>query len=381
MELKDFRVEFDRIDDELVRTFAERMELSTQIAAYKKERNLPIFDAKREREKIAGVTDKLPEELKEYGVALYSLILELSRSRQESVLRTSSALTERIENAIENTPQLFPERASVVCQGVEGAYSQVACERLFRWPVERFVPTFEDVFEAIERSECRYGILPLENSTAGSVNRVYDLMMKHKFHIVRSARVRIDHNLLAKPGTKLSDVREICSHDQAIGQCARFLQGLGEGVTLTRCENTAVAAQMVRASQRRDVAALCSRHCAEIYGLVPLAESVQDQSGNYTRFICISKDLEIYPGADRTSLMMVLTHKPGSLYRVLSRFCALGIDLIKLESRPIPDRGFEFMFYFDLQTSVYSPQFIRMIGEVQSVCDNFSYLGSYSEMI
>ncbi len=381
MELKDYRREFDRIDEELVRDFAERMELSAQIAEYKQARGLSIFDARREREKIAGVTDRLPEELKEYGVALYSLILELSRSRQERVLRTSSELTDRIENAIEHTPRLFPERATVACQGVEGAFSQVACERLFRWPEEHFYKRFEDVFEAIERGECRYGILPLENSTAGSVNRVYDLMMRHNFHIARSVRVRIDHNLLAKPGTKLSDIKEVFSHDQAIGQCARFLGSLGDGLVVTRCENTALAAKMVKESPRADIAALCSRHCAEVYNLNALAESVQDQSGNYTRFICISKDLEIYPGADRTSLMMVLSHKPGSLYRVLSRFCALGIDLIKLESRPIPDRSFEFMFYFDLQTSVYSPQFIRMIGEVQSVCDNFSYLGSYNELI
>ncbi len=132
MELKDYRREFDRVDEELVRSFTERMELSAQIAEYKQARGLSIFDAKREREKIAGVTDRLPEDLKEYGVALYSLILELSRSRQERILRTSSELTERITGAIEHTPRLFPERATVACQGVEGAYSQVACERLFR---------------------------------------------------------------------------------------------------------------------------------------------------------------------------------------------------------------------------------------------------------
>lgn len=380
MDLQECRREIDRIDNELARLFAERMDISAQVAAYKKERGMAVLDARREREKLAAVTDALPEELREYGTALYSLILELSRSRQERILGRGSELAAQISEAIERTPQLFPERAKVACQGVEGAYAQIACERLFRRPEERFFASFEDVFDAIERGECRYGVLPLENSTAGSVNRVYDLMMRRKFHIVRSVRVRVDHNLLAKPGGKLSDVREVFSHDQAIGQCARFLQGLG-GVTLTRCENTAVAARMVRESPRGDVAALCSRHCAELYGLEPLAESVQDQSSNYTRFICISKELEIYPGADRTSLMMVLSHKPGSLYKVLSRFYALGIDLIKLESRPIPDKGFEFMFYFDLQTSVYSPRFLSLMGELRGVCENFSYLGSYSEAI
>ena len=159
-----------------------------------------------------------------------------------------------------------------------------------------------------------------------------------------------------------------------------FLQSL-PGVTVVRCENTAVAAKRVAESGRTDVAALSSRACVGLYGLESLASSVQDQGNNYTRFICIAKDLEIYPGADRTSLMMVLPHKPGSLYKVLSRFYALGINLNKLESRPLPERDFEFMFYFDLETSVYSPQFQQLMGELPGLCEEFSYLGSYREVV
>src|SRR5690606_26694126 len=140
--------------------------------------------------------------------------------------------------------------------------------------------------------------------------------------------------------------------------------------------NTAVAAKMVADSPRSDVAALSSRYCAELYGLSCLADSVQDRGNNYTRFICISKSLEIYPGADKTSIMMVIPHKPGSLYRILSRFYALGINLIKLESRPIPDRDFEFMFYFDLDTPVYSPRFAQLMSELDALCEEFRYLGS-----
>jgi len=236
------------------------------------------------------------------------------------------------------------------------------------------------VFSSIEQGLCRYGVIPLENSTAGSVNQVYDLMMKHHFWVVRSVRLKVDHNLLAPRGVKLSDVKEIFSHEQAISQCADFLAKL-PGVKVTACENTAAAAKKVAESGRTDWAALASRACAELYGLDCLAEAVQDQGNNYTRFICISKNLEIYPGADRTSLMMVLAHKPGSLYKVLSRFNALGINLNKLESRPIPERNFEFMFYFDLDTPVYSPQFIQLMGELDSLCESFSYLGSYSEVV
>jgi chorismate mutase/prephenate dehydratase len=236
------------------------------------------------------------------------------------------------------------------------------------------------VFSAIEKGLCRYGIIPLENSTAGSVNKVYDLMMSHNFRIVRSVRLKVDHNLLVKPGTKLEDIKEIYSHEQAINQCAQYLQKFN-GVKIIPCENTAMAAKYVAQSADNSVAALSSRPCMKLYGLDCLEESVQDQGNNYTRFICISKNLEIYPGADRTSLMLVLPHTPGSLYKVLSRFYALGINLIKLESRPLPERNFEFMFYFDLDTSVYSPKFIELMGEMQNICEEFSYLGSYSEII
>ena len=223
-------------------------------------------------------------------------------------------------------------------------------------------------------------MIPGENSTAVSVNAVYDLMMKHNFRIVRSVRLKIDHNLLVKPGTKWEDVKEIYSHEQAISQCAAFLQQ-HPGIRVVPCENTAVAAKMVADSSRRAIAALASRDCMWLYPLEPLAESVQDQGNNHTRFICISKDLEIYPGADRSSLMLTLPHQPGSLYKLLSRFYALGINMNKLESRPMPERNFEFMFYFDLETSVYSPEFMQLMAELPSLCDSFSYLGSYSEVI
>jgi len=306
--------------------------------------------------------------------------MDLSRSSQNRLLGTDTELTKQITQAIETTPRLFPANATVACQGVEGAYSQIACEKLFKLPSISYYPSFGSVFTAIEEGKCRYGVIPLENSTAGSVNAVYDLMMQHNFRIVRSVRIKVDHNLLAKPGTQLSDIREIYSHEQAISQCAGFLQKLS-GVKVIPCANTAVAAKMVSEAMDNSAAALSSRSCMKLYGLSCLAEAVQDKGNNHTRFICISKDLEIYPGADRTSLMLVLPHTPGSLYKALSRFYALGINLIKLESRPLPDRNFEFMFYFDLDISVYSPQYIQLMGELESISEECSYLGSYSEVI
>ena len=380
MDLNDYRKEIDSIDDQMIALFSRRMDIAAKIAEYKRANGLRVLDARREKEKLRDITEKTPEELRGYVASLYSLIFELSRSHQGRLLGAAGELPAKIAAAIQDTTPLFPENAAVACQGVEGAYSEMACNRLFKRPNTFFFSSFEAVFSAIEKGLCRYGVLPLENSTAGSVNAVYDLMMKHDFRIVRSVRVKVDHNLLANPGARLEDIREIYSHEQAISQCAHFLQEL-PNVKVIRCENTAVAARMVAESGRSDVAALSSRACMELYGLSCLASSVQDQGNNFTRFICIAKDLEIYPGADRTSLMMVLPHEPGSLYKALSRFYALGVNLNKLESRPMPERNFEFMFYFDLETSVYSPQFMQLMGELPELCEEFTYLGSYSEVV
>ena len=380
MDLKDYREQLDKLDDEMVRLFTQRMELCAKIADYKKKNGLPVLDVRREREKLMDISEKTKPELRDYATSLYSLIFELSRSSQNRLLGTDNELTESIRNATEKTPKLFPSSAIVACQGVEGAYSQLACDKLFKMPNIFYFSSFEAVFAAIDQGLCSYGVIPLENSTAGSVNMVYDLMQKHDFKIVRSIRLKVDHNLLVKPGTKLENIKEIYSHEQAISQCARYLQKF-KGVKVIPCENTAVAAKMVAESGRDDVAALSPRPCMKLYGLECLEESVQDMGNNYTRFICISKNLEIYPGADRTSLMMVVSHQPGSLYKVLSRFYALGINLNKLESRPIPERNFEFMFYFDIDTSVYSPEFLQLMGELESLSEEFVYLGSYSEVV
>ena len=184
---------------------------------------------------------------------------------------------------------------------------------------------------------------------------------------------------ISKPGVKMEDITEIYSHQQALSQCEQYLQAFPD-VKVIPCENTAVAAQKV-AEGDGHAAALSSRSCMKLYGLECLEAGVQDQGSNFTRFICISKNLEIYPGADRTSLMAVLPHEPGSLCRVLSRFYALGLNLNKLESRPMPERNFEFMFYFDLETPVYAPEFLQLMGELPSLCEEFSYLGSYSEVV
>ena len=380
MDLQNYREEIDRVDGELLRLFTERMDIVHKIAEYKKEHNLPVLDAVREREKLYAIGEKAGEK-RTYAHALYSLLFDLSRTHQETVLHTESELYTSITRAIENTEKVFPQHAIVACQGIEGANSQIACDRLFSESNIFYFNSFDGVFSAISNGLCRYGVLPLENSMAGSVSMVYDLMMRHAYKIVRSVRLKVDHNLLAKPGVRKADIREIFSHEQAINQCAKYLNSFGKDVKVTAALNTAEAAKMVAESGRSDIAALASRSCCDLYGLKCLESSVQDKGNNYTRFICVTKNLEIYPGAERTSIMLNTAHKPGALYKVLGRFYALGINIVKLESRPIPDRDFEFMFYFDLETSVYSAEFSRLMRELEGLCEEFHYLGSYVEIM
>ncbi len=380
MDMQELRGEIDRIDSELVRLYGERMQVAREIGRYKRENELPVMDTERERNLLNRVAEAAGAENANGVRALFNFLLSQSRTEQLVAGKQRSALGETIRKALETTPSLFPEKATVACQGVEGAYSQIACEKIFATPSILYCRTFENVFSAIESGLCSYGILPIENSLAGSVNSVYDLLISRKCYIVRSTRVKIDHTLLALPGARLEEIREVYSHEQAIQQCSRFL-GANKHWQVNACTNTAAAARMVAESGRKDVAAISSGHCAAQYGLEILRTDIQNNSNNHTRFICIARQPEIYPGADHTSLMLALPNRPGALYQLLGRFNAQGINLTKLESRPVPGRDFEFMFCFDLDASVYAPSFARLIEELDATLEQFTYLGSYSERV
>lgn len=380
MELEGIYRKIEDTDQAINELFVRRMELCADLVREKKARGLVLSEVPREREGRLRFREQAGPELEEYAGVMFSTMVDVCQSYQTAVIGQESELCRGIRQALDTTEKMFPEKATIACQGVEGAYSQIAVEKLFRQPTITYVKQFEEVFDAIDKGICRYGVLPLENSTAGSVNKVYDQMMKYNFTIVRSVRVKVSHCLLAQPGVKMEEIREIFSHEQAINQCADFLKQHPE-IHVTPCANTAMAAQMVAQSQRRDIAALSSHNCAHLYGLQTLANSVQDKGNNYTRFICISKKPEIFPGANRTSIMLTTPHSPGALYRIIARISSLGINLTKLESRPLPDQDFEFMFYFDLDISVYSPALLHLIADLEDLCETFRYLGSYSEII
>ena len=380
MDIKELRAQIDEIDEKIVELFRERMGVALGVAEYKRERGMAVYDPARERALFARIHEMAGEEMGDYAVTLYKSVTELSRTYQHHLLDPEPRIKREIESTIEKSPRMLPKYARVACQGVEGAYSQIAAARMFDNPRISYYGDFADIFRAVEAGECDYGMLPIENSTAGSVNRVYDLLKKSRATIVKSTRIKIDHNLLAKVGVDKGSIREIFSHEQAINQCAGYL-GTLEGVKVTVCANTAMAAKSVAESDRSDVAALSSYSCADLYGLRIVESSVQDMQNNYTRFICISREPQILPGADRTSVILKTPHVPGALYHTLARINSHGVNLIKLESRPIPERDFEFMFYFDMEASVYSPELVELLGELEANSEDFRYLGSYSELI
>ena len=379
MELQDIRRNIDAIDDELVQLFARRMDCARAVATAKRETGRAIRDRAREREIVNRLTARAGEEYAPYVKTLYSQIFDLSRSYQSALGDHRGHLSALIEQGLrETTGKALPAHALVACQGTEGSYQQQACEKLFEYPDILYYNSFDGVFSAVEKGMCQYGILPIENSTAGSVTQVYDLMEKHHFYICGAQKLRIDHRLLRKNASSNTPIAEIVSHEQALRQCSRYLEAHPQ-IRATAMENTATAAEYVARSDRDDLAVIASRVCAELYGLEIAESGISNSENNYTRFICISRRLEIYPGARKVSLMLNLAHEPGALNAVVSRLAIAGVNLLKLESRPIPGREFEFQFFFDMAASVADPDMVRLLGELEAHCDRFVFLGCYDE--
>ena len=378
MELSEIRTKIDAVDDQLLDLFLQRTALSEELAAYKNAHNLAILNKAREREILAKVTEKSGEH-ERYAYHLFSTLFELARSRQAELINAPTRVQSQVEASLAAGGPVFPQTGLVACQGVEGANSQVACDRILPRGNIVYVKTFEAVVSAVESGLCKFGVLPIENSSNGSVRAVYTLLQEHNLSVVRSTRLCIRHELLAKPGVKMSDITEIYSHEQALGQCSKFLNGLN-GVRVIPCDNTAMAAKMVAESGNRHAAAISSHPCAALYGLECISDAIQDSDNNYTRFFCIAKDPVIYAGANRISLIIACDNKPGALYEILSKLAALNINMTKLESCPVSGRNFEFIFFLELEASVQDPSVLPMLRELERSCASFNFLGSYTEV-
>ena len=378
MELSEIRLKIDAVDDQLLNLFLQRMDLAEEVAAYKNEHHLPILNKERERAVLAKVTENAGER-ERYAYHLFSTLFELARSRQAELISSATKVGTQVRASLEAGRELFPQTGLIACQGVEGGNSQAACDRLFPRGKLMYVKTFEAVASAVESGLCKFGVLPIENSSNGSVRAVYALLQEHNLSIVRSTRLCIRHELLTLPGVTQDDITEIYSHEQAIGQCSRFLNSLN-GVKVIPCDNTAAAAKLVAESGNRHAAAISSHPCAALYGLECINGDIQNSDNNYTRFVCITKNPIIYAGANRISLVIAFGNRPGALYEILSKLAALDINLTKLESCPVAGSDFEFIFFLELEADCRDASVLAMLEEMERSCAQFQFLGNYAEI-
>ena len=378
MSLKNSRKKIDAIDEKLIKNFVERMQVAIEIAEAKKASHQPILDETRERDILDKITEEVAPPLDTYARKFYREIFALNRAYQGQMIYGESPYVETLRKAVKEGKLKLNQRAKVACPGILGSNTQEACDKMIQMAQIMYVNNFSAVFDAVEQGLCEYGVLPLENSANGSVKEVYDLLEKKDCHIVRATKQWIGHNLCAKEGTKLENLTKVYSHPQALAQASKWLSQL-KNVELCPVANTATAAKFVANSEDDNVACVCSANCAKIYHLKNLAEKIQNSDNNYTRFICISKNLDVYHGANKISLITTANHFPGGLGAILSRFSSLGLNLTKLESRPIVGRDFEFIFYLDFEASLAEPSVRALLAELHDSQEGFTLLGNYIE--
>lgn len=374
MTLEEVRRRIDEIDRQLIPLLCQRMDCSRKVAKIKRRENLPIFDGKREEK----ILDRVSCDAGEYGNAaraLYTAILQASRALQHGDLNSGKELRQQIQSA--SFPFKRPKDFVLACPGVAGSFSHEAALRLFPGSQPVFYPVFEDVFAAIDRDEAQFGVIPVENSSAGSVTDVYDLLLRYRFSVVGAAHLPVRHFLCACQNASLSTVRQVYSHPQALSQCTDKLKEYR--LEPIKYSNTAAAAEMAAQKNDPSIAVICSEAAAQEYGLKVLEENIQNSATNQTRFVAVSKQLLIPENADKISLCFSLNHTTGSLYSVLGRFAMLGLNLTKIESRPMPDRNFEYFFYLDFTGSVRDEKVLALLCALSDELPSFSFLGNYLE--
>jgi len=378
MNLDKARSQINGINDEMLKLFLERMELSSHVAKAKAQMGKAIFDAKRERDILDKITAQAGPDMDIYARRFFENLFSLSRTFQAEELFKETAFTKEVEAAVAAAPNLPPQRGTVACCGIFGSNAQMACDKLLPLSQILYVNSFQAVFDAVEEGLAQFGVLPIENSSNGSVKEVYDLLERKHCYIVRGTKQWISHDLLAKEGTRLEDIHTVYSHPQALGQCTEFFAQYPH-IKLEPYTNTAMAAQMVAQSEDAGIAAVAAPQCAQLYGLQAVRRSIQNNDNNYTRFICITKDLAVYPGANKISIVTTASHTPGGLGSLLTKFGNMGINLTKIESRPIQGHNFEFLFYLDLEASLVDPRVRSLLAELHESQDKFRLLGNYPE--
>ncbi|HBH96157.1 MAG TPA: hypothetical protein DDX91_10425 [Ruminococcaceae bacterium] len=375
MNLDDIRKQIDSADSRLLELFSERMELCRQVAEYKKEKGMPVFQSGREKEVLNKIASKAPAELEAASRLLFSQIMEISKCLQRE------QLTEYKETVLSE----FKKDPSVACPGIKGSYSEEACIKAFGDNARiDYYDSFKQVFDAVSGGRADYGVVPIENSTAGSVESTYKLLEQHEMYICGRLSIPVNHILAVRDKSKA--IEKVISHEQALRQCSGFLDK--RGYKQRAAENTSIAAKTVSESGE-SIACICSAHCAKLYGLEIAAENIADIGENFTRFVIISKELQAEKDADIISVCLSLPHISGSLYKLLTRFYFSGLNLTRIESRHMPPHikkksgsdSFEVIFYLDFEGSISNPSVNKLLQNLKADCGYYRLLGNYKEIL
>lgn len=385
--LQSLRDQIDEIDKQLTELFEKRIETVLKVAKYKKENNIPILNKGREDEVIEKNVNHLKNKgFKTEEAEFIKTVMAISRKAQakeifEYNVESQDSNKSEPEYMVSNEGICSPksENITVGFQGVPGSFSEEALIEHFGGEVGTFnVKEFEDVFKALQNNEIDYGVLPIENSSTGGIVEVYDLIRKYGFFIVGERTIKVNQNLIGIKGTKIEDIKEVYSHPQGIKQSSEFLKNYPQWDCIPY-RNTAASAQLIRDTNSREKAAIASKKAGELYGLEIIKENINHNKNNYTRFIIIGKNLELQKDYDKISTILTLPHKAGSLYNILSIFAEHNLSLLKIESRPIVGKSFEYFFYIDFQGNLENDLVEEALNEVRNNSYDFKILGNYKQ--
>ncbi len=372
MDLGEIRKKIDSIDDEMLELFIKRMELATDVARYKAANNMVVFQGDREKFIIDSVKQNSPEEFRKGAAFLFMNIMDISKCLQINDITPDTEIPHKTSAV---------ERPSVAVQGTSGAYGHAACNKLFANGSVSFYASFAEVFEAVENGDVDYGILPVENSTAGEVTLNMDLLEKHNVYICRTVRVECAHVLAAKHGVREEDIKILFGHEQAIRQCSEYIEGRG-GLTVIPYHNNASAAAMVAENPSNELGCICSAECAEMHGLDIVHKGIASDPNNSTRFICIARGAEVYENADTVAVSLSIPNISGALYRLLTKFAVNGLSMTKIQSKPLPvevKKKFpdDYMFYIEFTGNIEQPVIRKLLKNFETELNYFKFHGNF----
>lgn len=375
-ELQTLRRDIDAIDRQLVELFRQRMDVTRRVGEYKKANGIPVLDQERERQVLQNKGELAGEALRPAVITLFQTVMALSRRQQRDLMGQgpdNPGIRCWLDaQAAQRRPVAAPR---VVYQGVPGAYSEQAAVNFFGGGVDTSgLEQFEDCFLALREGRADYAVLPIENSSTGAIRQIYDLLTQYECYMVGETTVRVEHCLMALPGASLDTITHVYSHEQGLFQCERYLNAHPDWKQVPQAD-TAGSAQMVADSGDMTKAAICSARAAELYGLTILARGINHNTQNTTRFVVVSPRLELRPGADKISTLFVLPHEAGSLHEVLTVFAVHGLNMVKLESRPMPGRSWEYMFFLEFTGAPDDPAVGDALHELAQTTGEFRVLG------